>query len=111
MGKKTMYDDLTPQEFVRQRVDEPGWQLLDVREGWERDVASVDGTLNIPMGEVAERLTELDADRPIAVLCHSGGRSARIAAFLSQHGFGKVANIAGGIDAWSLQVDDSIARY
>lgn len=106
-----MYDDISPQEFVRRRTEDPAWQLLDVREGWERDVASVDGTIDIPMGNVAERLSELDAERPVAVLCHSGGRSARIAAFLSQQGFGTVANVAGGIDAWSLQVDDKVPRY
>jgi len=106
-----MYDDITPREFVQRRSDDPSWQLLDVREAWERDAAHVEGTINLPMGEVAGRTGELDAKKPVAVLCHSGGRSAQVAAFLSQQGFGTVANVTGGIDAWSQEVDDTVPRY
>ncbi len=106
-----MYEDLTPEEFVARRDDNELWQLLDVREAWERDIARVEGTLDIPMGEVAERLQELDRSRPVAVLCHGGVRSARVATYLAQQGLEQVANIAGGIDAWSTTVDESIPRY
>lgn len=106
-----MYEDLTPEEFVAKRQDNELWQLLDVREPWELEIARVDGSLDIPMGEVPERLDELDRNRPIAVLCHGGVRSARVASYLTQQGLQQVANIAGGIDAWSTSVDESIPRY
>ena len=90
--------------------------LLDVREVPELRAASVppqDGfeLLAIPMNEVPARLQELDPGRPVACLCHHGGRSMRVAMFLAQSGFAHVANVAGGIDAWSQQRDPSVPRY
>jgi rhodanese-related sulfurtransferase len=89
--------------------------LLDVREGWELETASVkaDGfTLtHIPMNDTPARMAELDADAPIACLCHHGARSQRVAQFLAQNGFTNVSNIAGGIAAWSQTVDHSIPQY
>lgn len=106
-----MIEDITPSEF--ERICESGelWQLLDVREAWETEIARIDRTINIPMSEVPARVAELDASQPVAVLCHSGGRSAQVANYLSQSGFDRVANISGGIDAWSSDVDESIPRY
>ncbi|RZL86992.1 MAG: sulfurtransferase [Variovorax sp.] len=89
--------------------------LLDVREPWELQTASVvpqGFTLaTIPMNEIPARVSELDPGQRIACLCHHGARSQRVAAFLLQNGFAEVANIAGGIDAWSAQHDPSIPRY
>ena len=89
--------------------------LLDVREPAEWRVASVHANgvevLQMPMMSIPPRLHDLDAARPVAVLCHHGGRSMQVAMFLAQRGFTHVANIAGGIDAWSLTVDPSIPRY
>ena len=89
--------------------------VLDVREPWELQTAAVrpDGfeLVTIPMGEVPARLAELDASRPVACLCHHGARSLRVAAFLVQNGFERVANIAGGIDAWSAERDPQVSRY
>jgi rhodanese-related sulfurtransferase len=89
--------------------------VLDVREPWEWQTASVraDGfeLQTLPMRAVPVRLSELDATRPVACLCHHGGRSMQVAAFLKQHGFSHVANIAGGIDAWSREKDPAIPRY
>ncbi|MBO9513724.1 MAG: sulfurtransferase [Variovorax sp.] len=88
--------------------------VLDVREPWELQTASVvpkGFTLaTIPMNEIPARVSELRADQRIACLCHHGGRSQRVAAFLAQSGFAEVANIAGGIDAWA-GLDPSIPRY
>jgi len=106
-----VHDDLTPADFLVLSKKDGDWQLLDVRDPWEREIASVAGSIDIPMAEIPARLGDLDADRPVAVLCHSGGRSARVAAFLVQQGFVRVANIAGGIDAWAVEVDERIARY
>lgn len=88
--------------------------LLDVREGWECQTASAQSVamdlVHMPMQTIPARLDELDKSRPIACLCHHGGRSMQVAAFLAQHGF-QVANIAGGIHAWSVQVDPTIPVY
>lgn len=89
--------------------------LLDVREPAEWQAASVRPSdaelLQMPMMSVPPRLHELDPERPVAVLCHHGGRSMQVAMFLQQRGFARVANVAGGIDAWSLQLDPSVPRY
>ena len=85
--------------------------LLDVREAQELAVASIDTALHIPMGEIPARHMELDRDRSIICMCHLGGRSAQVAAFLEAQGFSDVINLAGGIDAWSLDVDTDIPRY
>jgi rhodanese-related sulfurtransferase len=63
------------------------------------------------MGVVPVRLSELDPSQPIACLCHHGGRSMQVAQFLASRGFDHVANIAGGIHAWSAELDASIATY
>ncbi len=89
--------------------------VLDVREPQELQVASVraDGfeLVCIPMSVLGARWQELDSERPIACLCHHGGRSMQVAAFLTQRGFAHVANIAGGIDAWACEVDTGVPRY
>lgn len=95
---------------------DPGRALvLDVREPWELQTASVAGQgfelVAIPMGEVPARLEELDPARPIACLCHHGMRSLRVATFLAQRGFDNVANITGGIDAWAQECDPAVPRY
>ena len=106
-----MIEDITPSEFVRRLDSGELWALLDVREAWEIDIARIDQTINIPMAEIPARIAELDASQAVAVLCHSGGRSTQVANYLAQTGFDRVANIVGGIDTWSLDVDDSIPRY
>jgi rhodanese-related sulfurtransferase len=85
--------------------------LLDVREHDELAIAAVAGALHIPMREVPARLAELDAAKPLVVMCHSGGRSMRVAEFLKQNGFSNVFNLKGGIDAWSTQIDPHVPRY
>ena len=85
--------------------------LLDVREPWEIETASVAGAVCIPMGQVQARLGELDKDRPVLVMCHHGRRSAQVGMLLERSGFREVINLAGGIEAWSDQVDPGIPRY
>ena len=89
--------------------------VLDVREPHELQLASVAENgfqlLTIPMGVIPPRLSELNPEQPIACLCHHGGRSMQVAHFLASRGFRHVANIAGGITAWSAEVDPSIPRY
>lgn len=89
--------------------------VLDVREPAELQTVSVrpDGfaLLTIPMGAVPARLSELDPRRPVACLCHHGGRSMQVASFLMGRGFSHVANVAGGIHAWADELDPTLARY
>jgi len=89
--------------------------VLDVREPHELALASIQANgfelIAIPMGVIPPRLAELDLSRPVACLCHHGARSMQVASFLTARGFAHVANIAGGIHAWSAEVDPSIARY
>lgn len=89
--------------------------VLDVREPHELQFASVkaDGFAlqTIPMGVVPVRLSELSPSQPVACLCHHGGRSMQVAQYLRSRGFEHVANIAGGIHAWSEELDPSIPRY
>ena len=106
-----MIEDMTPSDFLRRRETGELWALLDVREPWEIDIARIEETIDIPMSEIMERIPELDTSQCVAVLCHSGGRSAQVANYLVQAGFDRVANILGGINAWSLDIDDSIPRY
>jgi rhodanese-related sulfurtransferase len=97
---------------VKHRLDagEP-LRLLDVREPWECAIAQLAGSVNIPMGEIAARWQELDADADIVVVCKAGSRSRRVAQFLSAQGFARVANLSGGIDAWTRDIDPSLASY
>ena len=89
--------------------------VLDVREPSELRVASIkaDGfeLITIPMGVIPPRLNELDPEQPIACLCHHGARSMQVASFLRARGFTHVANIAGGINAWSNELDPTVPRY
>lgn len=89
--------------------------VLDVREPWEVQTASVQpeefDLVAIPMQEIPERLDEVPQDRPVAVLCHHGMRSQRVAMFLAHQGYTDVANIAGGIEAWSRERDPGVPQY
>jgi rhodanese-related sulfurtransferase len=102
--------EITPAEFIARRDRGEPLTLLDVREDWELGVASVPGILHIPMGQVAERLGELDAGKEVVVMCRSGRRSLEVARFLQQNGF-RTVNLAGGILAWSRDVDATIPTY
>lgn len=85
--------------------------LLDVREPWEHDRARIDGSRLVPMRELPARLAELDEDKEVVAICHHGSRSMHVAMFLEKNGFGRVHNLAGGIDAWSRTVDASVPLY
>jgi rhodanese-related sulfurtransferase len=113
-----MIDQIRPadlQQWIAANAAHGPAVVLDVREPHELQMASIraDGfeLVCIPMGVIPPRLPELDESRPVACLCHHGGRSMQVAAFLSSRGFAHVANIAGGINAWSVEVDPGVARY
>jgi adenylyltransferase/sulfurtransferase len=85
--------------------------LLDVREPQEWDITHLPNAKLIPLGEVPERMNELDTADDIVVYCHHGQRSARAIGFLQKMGFSKLRNLAGGIDSWAAHVDDAMPRY
>lgn len=86
--------------------------LLDVREPWEAQIASLPGSTLIPMGEVPSRAhQELDPDQPVIVLCHHGARSLNVTMWLRQQGFELAQSLAGGIDQWSRSIDPSVPLY
>jgi rhodanese-related sulfurtransferase len=113
-----MIDQIQPaqlQDWIASQAPNGAAVVLDVREAWEIQTACVTAhgfeLVTIPMHLIPPRLAELDRAQPIAVLCHHGARSMQVASFLVQQGFDHVANIAGGIHAWSSQVDASVPTY
>ncbi|HEY2469312.1 MAG TPA: molybdopterin-synthase adenylyltransferase MoeB [Terracidiphilus sp.] len=84
--------------------------LLDVREPYEYQIAQIGGKL-IPQNDVPQRLGEIPRDREIVVQCRSGSRSQKIAEFLKQSGYSQVVNLAGGILAWSDEIDPKVQKY
>jgi len=107
-----MVENLDPVEVARRLKERPGATvLLDVREPYEREAAVIEPSLHIPMNEVPARLPEIPKDREVIVYCHTGARSMMVAGYLSAHGHRAVANLAGGIDAWSVMVDPRVPRY
>jgi rhodanese-related sulfurtransferase len=103
-------ESIMPRE-LKERLDAGDRpELLDVREPWEFDRARIEGSRLIPMGELAERVSELDPTAETVVICHHGNRSAYVTRALAQAGFANVLNLAGGLDAYS-DVDASVPRY
>jgi rhodanese-related sulfurtransferase len=86
-------------------------QLLDVRESWELEIASLSEITHIPMGEITARYRELQQDQPVVCICHHGVRSLQVGLFLEHQGFENVFNLTGGMDAWSKLVDSSCRSY
>src|SRR5271169_2649358 len=86
--------------------------VLDVRELWEFQVAKIDGSKHIVMGDIPARFNqELDPEDHIVVVCHHGVRSMNVTAWLRQQGFEKAQSMRGGIDAWSRRVDGKVPMY
>ncbi len=100
-------------DTLAQRLKNPNPPLLlDVREPWEAQTASIPGSTLMPMGDVPSRAhQELDPDQPIIVLCHHGARSLNVTMWLRQQGFEHAQSLAGGIDHWSTAIDPSVPRY
>jgi rhodanese-related sulfurtransferase len=104
--------EITPEE-VKIKLDQGDKiTLLDVRELWEFETASIAAAKLISMGDIPSRAhQELDPEDHIVVICHHGVRSMNVTAWLRQQGFEKAQSMQGGIDAWSRVVDQSIPTY
>lgn len=103
-------EEITPSEAAELLRSGADVTLLDVREPWEAEIASLPGAVLIPLGELPDRVGELDPDREVVAYCHGGVRSLRAAGLLQEAGL-KVKSVAGGIDGWSRTVDPDVPRY
>ena len=108
--EKNGIPQITPQELKRRKDAGEDVYVLDVREPWEYKIANINGHL-LPLGELQQRLTEVDRNRKIVTQCKAGGRSQQAAEILRQAGYANVENLAGGITAWSDTVDPSVPKY
>ena len=102
---------MSAHELKRKKDAREAFELIDVREPFEYEIARIDGSKLIPLGEIAERADELQREQTIVVHCHSGSRSAEAVRLLQQRGFINVYNLEGGIDAWSNEIDPSVPKY
>jgi sulfur-carrier protein adenylyltransferase/sulfurtransferase len=97
---------------LKQKLDaHENFQLVDVREPFEHEIASIDGARLIPLGELPDRLHELDREQLTIVHCHSGQRSAQAARLMQEAGFANVFNLEGGIARWSDEIDSGVPQY
>ena len=102
---------LEPAELKRMLDAREPLVLIDVREPWEAERVQIPGSLLVPFGNLAARVAELDPAAPTIVYCHHGPRAFSAAEFLARRGFGSVAVLNGGIDAWAREADPMAARY
>jgi len=87
-------------------------KLIDVREPWEFATSHIEGSVDMPMGDVPARAhQELDPDERLIVLCHHGMRSMNVTVWLRNQGYENVQSLRGGIDAWSAEIDPTVPRY
>ncbi len=85
--------------------------LLDVREDWEYEICSIEGSVNISMSKVNEMLEKLTPEDETVVICHHGMRSFQVGAYLESSGFKNIINLEGGIDAWAKTVEPEMQQY
>jgi rhodanese-related sulfurtransferase len=85
--------------------------LLDVREPWEFEICHIDGSVNIPMGQVSQQLEQLQTASEIVVICHHGIRSQQVIIFLQQQSVAALVNLDGGVDAWARTIDPDMPVY
>ena len=102
--------DITVTELA-ERVKTNHLKLIDVREPHELEISRLPNATNIPLGQLAARLSELDSAEDLVLFCKSGARSTRALELLTSAGFKKVKNLKGGINAWAKEVDKSLPVY
>ena len=103
--------EMTPQELAQRMRESDSLVVVDVREPVEQQISVLPGAYNIPLGELPLRLGEIDREKVVVLYCRSGVRSAQAAELLLKHGFEKVKNLSGGINAWAQAVDPKMRVY
>lgn len=113
MSEPTTKVEITPQELKARRDNGDALIVLDIREPHELKISVLADILHIPMGELTDRIEELEARKAeeIVVVCRAGNRSSVIAEFLREEGFQRVYNLTGGMNAWSDTVDSNFQKY
>jgi rhodanese-related sulfurtransferase len=107
-----MVAQISPRELFRNLENGQPIRLVDVRQPWENQLAALPGSILIPLNELPQRAQEIGRDQGIVVVfCHHGIRSLSAAGYLQRLGFLNVKSLAGGIDAWSCEVDPDVPRY
>ena len=86
-------------------------QILDIREDSERNHAYIKKSIHIKLAEIAQRFIELDKNRNVFVMCHTGTRSQTVVKWLKNKGYGYSVSVLGGIDAWAALIDNDVRRY
>jgi rhodanese-related sulfurtransferase len=104
---------LAPADLVRWREDasRDAPMLVDVREPWEFELCRIDGSVLIPLGELARRMAEVPTGRAVVMVCHTGRRSQHAAMLLEAAGYADVHNLAGGVERWAVEIDPAMKRY
>jgi molybdopterin/thiamine biosynthesis adenylyltransferase/rhodanese-related sulfurtransferase len=102
---------ISVRELKTKMDNKEGLTLIDVREPYEYEIARIEGSRLIPLGELETHVSELPRSGPLILQCHSGGRSEQAVKILQEAGFGNAVNLEGGIDAWSVDVDPTVPRY
>jgi len=103
--------DITAVELADQMKERGGLIIVDVREPHELEISSIPGSMVIPLGELASRMSELDSAEDTILICKSGTRSTRALEILLSAGFRKIKNLKGGINAWAQEIDPSLPIY
>ena len=103
--------EVTVQELKALKDAHADFQLIDVREPFERALCAIRGSTHIPLQQIPERASTLRKGSHLLIYCHHGGRSMRAVQFLMKQGYTNCKNLAGGIDDWSAQIDPDVPRY
>ena len=103
--------EITVHQLNELKQEDKKIQIVDVREDTERDHAYIKGTIHMKLSEIAKRYTELDKQKNIFVMCHTGTRSQAVCKWLKAQGYNHCVNVLGGIDAWAALIDRNIRRY
>lgn len=108
-----MVRQITPRDLAQRLANGQSLRLVDVRQPWENQIAALPGSVLVPLNEIAQRSRDVGTEPGgmIVVYCHHGIRSLSAAAFLERLGFTNVYSLAGGIDAWSCEIDPTVPRY
>ena len=103
--------EITPKELKEELNAGKKPYLLDVRNYNEYEICIIEGSNKLPLDEIQNRVNEVPQDQEIITICHHGKRSMRALDILKQNGFKNVKSLRGGVEAWAVQVDPSMARY
>ena len=106
-----MKKEITVHELSKLRELDKDIQILDIREDSERDLTSIEGTIHIKLTKIAERYNEIDKNKNVFVMCHTGTRSQAVVKWLKTQNYNNAVNVLGGIDAWAALIDRSLRRY